>query len=52
MCPHSYLKEMMNVFFYKAKTKQTVISICARGGGGGSTTTEIDYQILSEISLA
>ena len=30
----SYLKEMMNVFFYKVKTKQKVKSSCATGGGG------------------
>ena len=35
---------MFNVFFYKDKAKQTVISICARGGGGGSTTTEIAHH--------
>ena len=50
----SYLKEMMNVFFYKVKAKQRVISICALGGD--STTTVIAHHKMflsdEEIHLA
>ena len=51
----SYLKEMMNVFFYKVKAKQTVISICALRGRD-STTIEIAHHKMflsdEEIPLA
>ena len=49
-----FLKEMMNVFFYKVKAKQRVISICALGGD--STTTVIAHHRMflsdEEIHLA